>query len=82
MFILKIGHQPGVYVPLRALFLVCDSGRRFINGYEHYLVAFSFKTCHQIKRISPDKKRIRRMKNGQESFEHVQNLSPNKTDIA
>ena len=23
MFILKEGHQPGVYVPLRALFLVC-----------------------------------------------------------
>ena len=25
MFILKKGHQPGVYVPLRALFLVCFS---------------------------------------------------------
>ena len=25
MFILKTGHQPGVYVPLRALFLVCYS---------------------------------------------------------
>ena len=24
MFILKKGHQPGVYVPLRALFLVID----------------------------------------------------------
>ena len=24
MFILKTGHQPGVYVPLRALFLVLD----------------------------------------------------------
>ena len=24
MFILKTGHQPGVYVPLRALFLVSD----------------------------------------------------------
>ena len=24
MFILKKGHQPGVYVPLRALFLVGD----------------------------------------------------------
>ena len=24
MFILKKGHQPGVYVPLRALFLVCE----------------------------------------------------------
>ena len=31
MFILKKGHQPGVYVPLRALFLVeemsCDFAR-------------------------------------------------------
>ena len=25
MFILKKGHQPGVYVPLRALFLVVDA---------------------------------------------------------
>ena len=25
MFILKKGHQPGVYVPLRALFLVIKS---------------------------------------------------------
>ena len=25
MFILKKGHQPGVYVPLRALFLVCTA---------------------------------------------------------
>ena len=25
MFILKKGHQPGVYVPLRALFLVSDA---------------------------------------------------------
>ena len=29
MFILKTGHQPGIYVPLRALFLV-----RTINGAE------------------------------------------------
>ena len=26
MFILKTGHQPGVYVPLRALFLVSTIG--------------------------------------------------------
>ena len=32
MFILKKGHQPGVYVPLRALFLV----------YEHSLLAEYF----------------------------------------
>ena len=25
MFRLKKGHQPGVYVPLRALFLVCNA---------------------------------------------------------
>ena len=28
MFILKKGHQPGVYMPLRALFLV---GHKFIS---------------------------------------------------
>ena len=29
MFILKKGHQPGVYVPLRALFLVCKAVLRY-----------------------------------------------------
>ena len=37
MFILKKGHQPGVYVPLRALFLVCSffflSDNFFYNRY-------------------------------------------------
>ena len=28
MFILKKGHQPGVYVPLRALFLVYPENER------------------------------------------------------
>ena len=31
MFILKTGHQPGVYVPLRALFLVWTRLTRFIT---------------------------------------------------
>ena len=35
MFMLKKGHQPGVYVPLRALFLVnnqfCSSSAEFAN---------------------------------------------------
>ena len=34
MFILKKGHQPGVYVPLRALFLVSyeifESGKKLV----------------------------------------------------
>ena len=29
MFILKKGHQPGVYVPLRALFLVTKRNAKF-----------------------------------------------------
>ena len=29
MFILKKGHQPGVYVPLRALFLVCHAAAQY-----------------------------------------------------
>ena len=31
MFILKKGHQPGVYVPLRALFLVDDRLRIILS---------------------------------------------------
>ena len=34
MFILKKGHQPGVYVPLRALFLVFDGIFTFYAGKE------------------------------------------------
>ena len=37
MFILKKGHQPGVYVPLRALFLVFLA-TRLIKGF-YYQVA-------------------------------------------
>ena len=33
MFIHKKGHQPGVYVPLRALFLVVDNLKIFIVGF-------------------------------------------------
>ena len=34
MFILKKGHQPGVYMPLRALFLVYE-GTIFYMNYMH-----------------------------------------------
>ena len=34
MFILKKGHQPGVYVPLRALFLVFESIILILAGNE------------------------------------------------
>ena len=34
MFILKTGHQPGVYVPLRALFLVFESIILILAGNE------------------------------------------------
>ena len=39
MFILKKGHQPGVYVPLRALFLVVKSACLIL----HRTTAFSVK---------------------------------------
>ena len=35
MFILKKGHQPGVYVPLRALFLVFDRIFFILAGNEN-----------------------------------------------
>ena len=41
MFILKKGHQPGVYVPLRALFLVCHT---LLN-----LASSSYKTYHSFE---------------------------------
>ena len=41
MFILKKGHQPGVYVPLRALFLVYinnDTTTLFRSLFRNYLI--------------------------------------------
>ena len=37
MFILKKGHQPGVYVPLRALFLVTYAKIRFSYNTAHFI---------------------------------------------
>ena len=42
MFILKTGHQPGVYVPLRALFLV-------------YIIFVAIEQC-STKRCGSDQK--------------------------
>ena len=50
MFILKKGNQPGVYVPLRALFLVSlvsiskELPRRFSHNGAHIFYVF-FRTC-------------------------------------
>ena len=38
MFILKKGHQPGVYVPLMALFLVAYAKSRFSHDTSHIVV--------------------------------------------
>ena len=46
MFILKKGHQPGVYVPLRALFLV-----NFLNPQ----VVFSMSSTSTYRSRFPDK---------------------------
>ena len=43
MFILKKGHQPGVYVPLRALFLV-------LNNFYH---TFIQDTMSYISTLNP-----------------------------
>ena len=45
MFILKKGHQPGVYVPLRALFLVYHPKLYtmvHLHIYKHFLVHKGF----------------------------------------
>ena len=44
MFILKKGHQPGVYVPLRALFLVYYC---LFMVVQQYLLAFTKNTVLQ-----------------------------------
>ena len=41
MFILKNGHQPGVYVPLRALFLVFDT-------IDEIVLMFNYDMCYGI----------------------------------
>ena len=40
MFILKKGHQPGVYVPLRALFLVLNT--RYYNFCLYLMTTMGF----------------------------------------
>ena len=48
MFILKKGHQPGVYVPLRALFLVIKTiGIQEINQCTAYKIYYLQLKCHQ-----------------------------------
>ena len=56
MFILKKGHQPGVYVPLRALFLVfyrfCSvtfvALARFCSNFHHTLTIRHCMFCKKI----------------------------------
>ena len=52
MFILKKGHQPGVYVPLRALFLVIRKWRIHfsLEGYSHSKSQHFIH--HQIMKLS------------------------------
>ena len=38
MFILKKGHQPGVYVPLRALFLVAGCNAQIVGFFTQQLI--------------------------------------------
>ena len=47
MFILKKGHQPGVYVPLRALFLV------HFMFVRYYLVQFGLLSGHLLGNSCP-----------------------------
>ena len=51
MFILKTGHQPGVYVPLRALFLVENIMNRFqfIVQTRNSVTKFQGKLLKQCK---------------------------------
>ena len=60
MFILKKGHQPGVYVPLRALFLVifCGCAARSVSDLvknledRFFLDAAHFDPAHEVVVLS------------------------------
>ena len=43
--ILKKGHQPGVYVPLRALFLVCNHYIKH-KVFNHILMCLNISSCY------------------------------------
>ena len=47
MFILKKGHQPGVYVPLRALFLVLIRDTRISSRKRKTPYLSLFSRCHR-----------------------------------
>ena len=47
MFILKTGHQPGVYVPLRALFLV-SSIYMYAQGKKIMKQSYSYFPTHIV----------------------------------
>ena len=49
MFILKKGHQPGVYVPLRALFLVFNEHSVPGSGAVSYLYKNLIEPGHEKK---------------------------------
>ena len=55
MFILKKGHQPGVYVPLRALFLVFESIILILAGNDDMHESLDeFKTrqiCNRVRAL-------------------------------
>ena len=48
MFILKTGHQPGVYVPLRALFLVCIISLVSVLNLKPLTSLYSLTACARL----------------------------------
>ena len=54
MLILKKGHQPGVYVPLRALFLVASASGHFLKLF--YLLTITVQGYAYCLLSSPELK--------------------------
>ena len=52
MFILKKGHQPGVYVPLRALFLVRNASRYRTSGCDKGASLYPVLTTAFLKALN------------------------------
>ena len=72
MFILKKGHQPGVYVPLRALFLVFTAQLQYKYSVQYNM--YCFQRLNFLTLASRFESNLVR--------NHVDRFAPNKAHIS
>ena len=73
MFILKKGHQPGVYVPLRALFLVLIGSPSFLQVTRTTTKAWMSLNFGGISPLTADLAALERLK---KTYKLVSTLAP------